>query len=110
MSELVDANGLQALPGSVTSQWFTTYTIADPEGDSVPATSYGFISQMCEYTLHLDRVGTRCRYPQLFSQPPSRWAIHGPVAQSNRCATRHRQTTVTRHSVGSANHAQRFPG
>ena len=54
MSELVDAGDLKPLPGSALVNGFTSYSIADPEGKPVTAAALDILSQMCDFTLHLD--------------------------------------------------------
>jgi len=54
LAELVDAGSLKALPGAAQANWFIGYAIADPEGKPAAATAQDFLTQMCDFTLHLD--------------------------------------------------------
>jgi hypothetical protein len=54
MSELVDPQGLTALPGSPQSNSFTGWVLADPAGEPAAITAAELIRQMCDYTLNLD--------------------------------------------------------
>jgi hypothetical protein len=54
MSELVDTQYLKPLPGSVQSNQFMSWAIADPGGESVGVTATEMLRQMCDYTLSLD--------------------------------------------------------
>ncbi len=54
MTELVDIEGLKSIPGSPASNWFVGYAVADPAGHKSEAAAVELLSQMCDYTLHLD--------------------------------------------------------
>jgi hypothetical protein len=54
MTELVDIENLNTLPGSAQANWFIGYAVADPEGASPTTTATDLLGQMCDFTLHLD--------------------------------------------------------
>jgi hypothetical protein len=54
LTVMVDVNGLQVLPGSSPSNQFIGWAYADPDGKAITATARDLLTQLCEYTLHLD--------------------------------------------------------
>jgi hypothetical protein len=54
MAELVDFEGLEALPGSPQSNSFTGWALADPAGEPTRTAAVELLRQMCDYTLNLD--------------------------------------------------------
>jgi hypothetical protein len=54
LTTLVDPEDLRTLPGSSTTNWFMGWTFATPDGKSAKETTRDLLSQLCEYTLHLD--------------------------------------------------------
>src|SRR5712691_3333007 len=51
---MVDTQGLRTLPGAWPSNQFIGWAFADPDGDSIADTARDLLTQLCEYTLHLD--------------------------------------------------------
>ena len=54
MTELVNVEDLEPIPGSPVSNWFIGYMIADPAGHRAEHAAVELLGQMCDYTLHLD--------------------------------------------------------
>jgi hypothetical protein len=54
LTGMVDTRGLRTLPGSSPSNQFIGWTFATPRGRSGKDTARDLLSQLCEYTLHLD--------------------------------------------------------
>jgi hypothetical protein len=54
MTELVDIEDLKPIPGAPASNWFVGYAIADLAGHKAEIAAVELLSQMCDYTLHLD--------------------------------------------------------
>ena len=51
---LVDITGFSVLPGQATSQWFTSYAVADADGSSLVEVAKNIVRQMCDYTMYLE--------------------------------------------------------
>jgi hypothetical protein len=54
LTVMVDVDGLQMLPGSSPSNQFIGWAYADSGGNSIAMTARDLLTQLCEYTLHLD--------------------------------------------------------
>ena len=54
LTAMVDVGGLRVLPGASVSTEFIGWAYADPDGNSIAATTRDLLTQLCEYTLHLD--------------------------------------------------------
>jgi hypothetical protein len=54
LTVMVDVNGLRVLPGSSPSNEFIGWAYADPDGNAIAATARDLLTQLWEYTLHLD--------------------------------------------------------
>jgi hypothetical protein len=54
LNELVDTRGLKTLPGSALVNGFVSYVIADPAGKPATSAATDILSQMCDFTFHLD--------------------------------------------------------
>ena len=54
LTTMVDPQELRTLPGSSPSNWFMGWTFASPDGKPGRETARDLLSQLCEYTLHLD--------------------------------------------------------
>lgn len=54
MTELVDIGLLRVLPGAIASSQFLGYAIADPAGRPARDTAHAMLTNLCEYTLHLE--------------------------------------------------------
>jgi hypothetical protein len=54
LTTVVDTQGLRSLPGSSPSNWFSAWAFAASDGRPQNETAQDFLSQLCEYTLHLD--------------------------------------------------------
>lgn len=54
ITELVDIHGLRPVRGSVISNQFTGWAVADPNGKDPAGTSLDWLTEMCDHTLHLD--------------------------------------------------------
>jgi hypothetical protein len=54
LTEMVDTDGLQMLPGSSPSNQFIGWTFADPDGKAPAGAARELLVQLCEYTLHLN--------------------------------------------------------
>jgi hypothetical protein len=54
MTELVDTEGLEPVPGSSVSTWFMGWAVADPDGAPAPALARQWLTQMCDSTLKLN--------------------------------------------------------
>jgi hypothetical protein len=59
LTTMVDPQDLQTLPGASPSNWFMGWTFATPDGRSGRETARDLLSQLCEYTLHLDAFEQR---------------------------------------------------
>jgi hypothetical protein len=59
LTTMVDPQELRTLPGSSPSNWFMGWTFATPDGTSGKETARDLLSQLCEYTLHLDAFEQR---------------------------------------------------
>jgi hypothetical protein len=55
LSELIDTGDLKPLPGSAAANWFISYAISDSAGKTVTEAAMDILSQLCDFTLHLDR-------------------------------------------------------
>lgn len=53
MTELVDPEGIEILPGTSAVPWFMGWALADPDGQPPPALIHRWLTQMCDSTLHL---------------------------------------------------------
>jgi hypothetical protein len=51
---MVDTQGLRTLPGSTPSNQFIGWAFAAEDGNSIPDTARDLLTELCEYTLHLD--------------------------------------------------------
>src|SRR5260370_38307155 len=51
---MVDPQELRTLPGSSPPNWFMGWAFASPDGKPGKETARDLLSQLCEYTLHLD--------------------------------------------------------
>jgi hypothetical protein len=54
LTELVDIGGFESVPGSLQSNWFTGFAMADPDGQPVMGMAQAWLGQMCDSSLHLD--------------------------------------------------------
>lgn len=54
LTELVDIDGFESVPGSHQSNWFTGFAMADPDGQPVVGMAEAWLGQMCDSSLHLD--------------------------------------------------------
>lgn len=54
MTELVDTGPLSPIPGTFTSNAFTGYVVATTDGVDPDQAAAELLTQMCDYTLHLD--------------------------------------------------------
>jgi hypothetical protein len=54
MTDLVDTGTLSEIPGTHISNAFVGYVVADPEGGDAREAASALLTQMCDYTLHLD--------------------------------------------------------
>jgi hypothetical protein len=54
LTVMVDTDGLRTLPGSWPSSQFIGWAFAAPDGNSATETARDLITQLCEYSLHLD--------------------------------------------------------
>jgi hypothetical protein len=54
MTELIDTGSLMPIPGTHTSNAFVGYVVADPDGSDAREAASALLTQMCDYTLHLD--------------------------------------------------------
>jgi hypothetical protein len=70
LTTMVDTQGVKMLPGSSPSNWFMGWAFATPDGTSGEETARDLLSQMCEYTLHLDAFEPRL---EEISEPFSSW-------------------------------------
>ena len=59
LTTMVDPQGLRTLPGSSPSNWFMGWAFASPDGKPGRETARDLLSQLCEYTLHLDAFEQR---------------------------------------------------
>jgi hypothetical protein len=58
MTDLVDISGYRQLPGSPTSSQFDAYAVTHPEGIAAHDMAIDWMSQIGDYTLHLDDYET----------------------------------------------------
>jgi hypothetical protein len=58
MTELVDIESLEPVPGSSTSTWFMGWAVADPDGKPAQALAREWLTQMCDSTLNLNGYET----------------------------------------------------
>jgi hypothetical protein len=58
ITELVDVENLAAVKGSMPSNQFMGWALADPAGKTAAATAVDLLTQMCDHTLHLDGYET----------------------------------------------------
>jgi hypothetical protein len=54
ITDLVDIKGLRTVRGSMMSNQFTGWALADPNGKEPGGTSLDWLTSMCDHTLHLD--------------------------------------------------------
>lgn len=54
LSELIDTGDLKPLPGSALVNGFTSYAIADLAGKPASTAAIDILTQLCDFTLHLD--------------------------------------------------------
>jgi hypothetical protein len=54
LTVMVDTRGLRTLPGSSPSSQFMGWAYAAPDGDAASRTVRDMLTQLCEYTVHLD--------------------------------------------------------
>ena len=54
LTTMVDVQGLKMLPGSSSSNQFIGWAFAAPDGSPEKRTARDLLSQLCEYSLHLD--------------------------------------------------------
>ena len=54
LTELVEVDAFDTVPGSPQSNWFMGFAAASPDGEQVPKTALAWIRQMCDSSLHLD--------------------------------------------------------
>jgi hypothetical protein len=54
MTELVDTEDLEPVPGSSPSTWFMGWAVADPDGEPARALAREWLTQMCDSTLNLN--------------------------------------------------------
>ena len=54
LTTMIDTRELTALPGSSPSNWYSGWAFASPDGRPGKETAGDLLSQLCEYTLHLD--------------------------------------------------------
>jgi hypothetical protein len=54
ITELVDTEGLELVPGSTVSTWFMAWAVADPDGETASALVRQWLTQMCDSTLNLN--------------------------------------------------------
>ena len=54
LGELIDTGDLKPLPGSALSNGFISYAIADPAGKTPNSAAVDILTQLCDFTLHLD--------------------------------------------------------
>lgn len=59
LTVMVDPQDLRTLPGSSRPHWFMGWTVATPDGRLGKETARDLLSQLCEYTLHLDAFEQR---------------------------------------------------
>lgn len=59
LTTVVDTQGLRTLPASYPSNWYSGWAFASLDGKSGTDTAGDFVSQLCEYTLHLDSFQQR---------------------------------------------------
>lgn len=70
LRQLVDAGGLEVVPGSSLSSWFMGYAIASAEGSDVSATALAWLRQMCDSALHLDDYESALRLVDIGEPDP----------------------------------------
>ena len=58
MTELVDTEGLEPVPGSSASTWFMRCAFADPDGEPALTLAREWITQMCDSALNLNGYET----------------------------------------------------
>ena len=51
---MLDTQGMRTLPGASPSNWFAGWAFAAPDGKPGKAVARDLLSELCEYTLHLD--------------------------------------------------------
>jgi hypothetical protein len=51
---MVDTEGLRTLPGSWPQNQFIGWTLTAPDGGPAEQAARALVTQLCEYTLHLD--------------------------------------------------------
>ena len=61
IAELVDVENLRTVKGSMASNQFMGWAVADPSGKGPAGTSLDWLTQMCDHTLHSQ--GTRWAGP-----------------------------------------------
>lgn len=54
LTELVNIDGFESVPGSAQANWFMGFAMADPDGEPVMGTAKAWLQQMCDSSLHLD--------------------------------------------------------
>lgn len=54
LTAMVDTDGLRVLPGSWPSSQFMGWAFSAPDGNSAPEAARDLMTQLCEYSLHLD--------------------------------------------------------
>lgn len=54
MTELVDIDGFESVPGSAQLNWSMGFAMADPEGRPATGTAEAWLQHMCDSSLHLD--------------------------------------------------------
>jgi hypothetical protein len=54
LTEMIDTDGFKPVPGSLQSNCFTGFAMADPDGQPVVGMAEAWLRQMCDSSLHLD--------------------------------------------------------
>ena len=69
MTTMINTDGLRTLPGSWPSNEFIGWALSAPDGDRASLTARDLVTQLCEYTLHLDA------YEEALPQ----WKVDSPI-------------------------------
>jgi hypothetical protein len=54
LTELVEVDGFESVPGSTPSSWFMGFAVASPDGQPLAGVAQAWLRQICDAALHLD--------------------------------------------------------
>jgi hypothetical protein len=102
MTELVDLQGMDILPGATPSTWFAGWAVADLDGKPLAELAQAWLTQMCDYTLRLDgyeealaTISATQAAPTGPQEPPSPQPASGPGPLAGLRA----RLTITRRAI-----------